>query len=211
MKKDEVAISIPRPDFAIVEIPLVSDARLVVHKWSEKAKKQMLDKQMGRAQKKKAAKNPTEDYEGSLYRFAGEPSRYGFPATAFKNTAVAACRYTEGLTMVMARGLVHVLPDGVSEDGVELVEISGDGPHMREDLVRVGMGTADLRYRGEWRTWNAMVRVKFNSNVISAEQVFNLYSLAGYHVGIGEGRPGAPKTSMDWGLFHIAESAEAAA
>ena len=62
---------------AIIEIPpiviktmiitLVGDSSLIVHKWSEKAKKQMLDKQMGAAVQKKAPKDPEQDFRDSLY------------------------------------------------------------------------------------------------------------------------------------------------
>ncbi len=31
---------------------------------------------------------------------------------------------------------------------------------MREDMVRVGMGTADLRYRAEFSKWHAKVLVR---------------------------------------------------
>jgi len=38
--------------------------------------------------------------------------------------------------------------DGVGEE--QLAEVKGDKPHIREDMVRVGMGSADIRYRGEF-------------------------------------------------------------
>lgn len=53
-----------------------------------------------------------------------------------------------------------------------------------------------------------VLRVKYNANVITQEQLVNLLALAGLHVGIGEGRPGAPKNTMDWGQFHVATDAE---
>lgn len=110
--------------------------------------------------------------------------------------------------MVQARGLLFVEADGADPEGVDLVRVEGDGPHMREDIVRISMGTPDLRYRGEFRTWFARLRIRFNGNMLNTSQVFNLLNLAGLHVGIGEGRPGAPKTSMDWGMFHLATEKE---
>lgn len=52
------------------------------HAWSEKAKRQMLDKQMKKAQSAKEAKSPEQDYHDSLYHLEG--GGYGFPAVAFK-------------------------------------------------------------------------------------------------------------------------------
>jgi hypothetical protein len=53
-------------------------------------------------------------------------------------------------------------------------------------MVRVGMGTADIRYRGEFKTWSATVTVRYNARVLSADQVVNLFNTAGFAVGVGE-------------------------
>jgi hypothetical protein len=51
-----------------VHFKLVGDSPLIVHAWSEKAKRQMLDKQMKKATKAKEAKDPQADYEACFYR-----------------------------------------------------------------------------------------------------------------------------------------------
>ncbi|KKN05231.1 hypothetical protein LCGC14_1089480 [marine sediment metagenome] len=201
-----IAVNIPKPNIQTIEIVLVGDARLVLHKWSEKAIGEMEDKRAGKARKKKEPVNPQEQYEAAMYSLPD--GSQGFPAGGVKKSAVNACRYTEGITMVMARGVIFVERDVVDDDGNDLVLIHGDGPYMRRDMVRIAMGTTDIRYRPEFRTWKIKVRVRFNANIITAEQLINLFNLAGHHVGIGEGRPGAPKNTMDWGLFHIATGEE---
>ena len=206
---EPVNVMIPKPDIRTVEIPVIGDSRLVVHKWSKKAIQMMLDSQTGKANKKKEPKSPEKDFKDSLY--VSTEGWYGVPCTAFKGSVVAACRYVDGFPMTQARGIIFVLPDGVDDDGNDLVRIEGDGPHPREDMVRIAMGKADIRYRGEFRTWRATPQVEFNTNVITMEQLVNLFNLAGHHVGVGEGRPGSPKTSMDWGRFHIASEADVVA
>ena len=76
---------------------------------------------------------------------------------------------------------------------------------MREDVCRVGMGTADLRYRGQFDPWGVKVRVEINTAVISAEQVVNLFALAGFAVGVGEWRP---ERNGEYGRFRVAEVGE---
>lgn len=205
-KKTEIAIEIPKPSIQVLETMLIGDSRLVVHNWSQKAIDMMKLKQSGKARLKKEPRNPEEDYQSSLY--VSTDGWHGVPTNAFKAAFVGGCRYSEGISMVMGRGAIFVESDGEDAKGNSLVEIHGDGPHPREDLVRIAMGTSDIRYRGEWRTWWANVRVRFNANVITEEQIFNLISLAGLHVGICEGRPGAPKSTMDWGQFHPASANE---
>ena len=103
-KKAETALFEIKP-IEMVDIPLriVGDSPLIVHAWSEKAKRMILDAQQGKkAGTKKEPKNPTEDFIRSLYWLTPMPAdftldgfnaaveagaRFGFPITAFKQAA----------------------------------------------------------------------------------------------------------------------------
>lgn len=185
-----LAIELPKLNLQVMQVTLIGDSPLICHAWSTKAKKAMLDKQMKKARAKKEAKSPEDDYDESLYRIDGD--RFGFPAVAFKSAAVDACRFVEGVKMTEARGAFHIVG--------EFVVIEGE-PTPREDMVRVGMGTADIRYRGQFREWRATLTIQFNANVISAEQIVNLLTLAGFGVGVGEWRP---ERNGSYGRFHVA-------
>jgi hypothetical protein len=70
--------------------------------------------------------------------------------------------------------------------------------------VRNATGVADLRVRGMWRKWSATLRVKYDHDMFSVEDVTNLLSRVGMQVGIGEGRPdGKQSAGMGWGTFSI--------
>lgn len=205
-KKEEVGIELPRLDIRLMEVTVVGDSPLIVHAWSEKAKKEMLGKQMKQAKQAKEAKDPKADFESSLYRL-GEG--YGFPSIGFKAAAVTACTSVAGITKVAARQAFHILGEDVDVQGAfdgtkarhNLVRIEGVEPSMREDMVRVGMGTADLRYRGEFADWHARLLVRYNANVLSESQILNIINVAGFAVGVGEWRP--EKDGMS-GMFHVA-------
>lgn len=183
-------ITIPPIDVRKMELTLVGDSELIVHRWSEKAKKEMLDKQMGKAKSgKKAAKDPEQDYRDSLYTMPD--GSYGFPAVAFKSTAVDACRFVEGMKMTEARGAFHIIG--------ELVRIDGE-PRMREDMVRVGMGTADIRYRAGFPEWSTTITISYNAGVFTPEQIVNLFNQGGFGVGVGEWRP---EKNGPFGRFHV--------
>lgn len=192
---DKVAIEIPRLSLATLQVLLIGDSPLIVHAWSPKAKEMMLAKQMKKAQKGKDAKDPERDYLESLYpQIDGQ---HTFPAVGFKSAMVSACRFVD-TKMTVARGAFHILG--------EYVKIEGE-PSRREDMVRVGMGTADIRYRGEFKTWRALVEIRHNETAISAAQIINLLNVAGFGVGIGEWRP---ERDGSFGRFHVATEQEAA-
>lgn len=171
-------------------ITLVGDSPLICHAWSDKAKKMMLDKQMKKAKGAKEAKDPHQDFMDSLYPHPD--GGYGFPVVGFKAAAVSACRYVDGLPMTLARGAFHI--------NGELIPIDAGEPTMREDMVRVGMGTADIRYRGQFDPWSVELPLVYNPNALSLEQIVNLFNIAGFGVGVGEWRP---EKDGQYGRFHV--------
>jgi hypothetical protein len=74
-------------------------------------------------------------------------------------------------------------------------------PHRREDMVRIGMGTADIRYRGEFDPWSVNVPIIYNAGVLSAEQIMHLFRIAGFAIGVGEWRP---QKDGSYGMFRVA-------
>ena len=193
-KTDALTVELPPLELRHIVITLVGDSPLICHAWSAKAKKQMLDKQMGKASAGKEHKDPQRDYEESLYYLPD--GGYGFPAVAFKAAAVSAARQLKDLPMTYLRGAFHINGD--------MVRIEGE-PQPREDMVRIGMGTADIRYRGEFRDWRVSLSVRYNARAISAEQIINLLNVAGFAVGIGEWRP---EKDGSFGMFHVAAADE---
>lgn len=186
-KKAESAIVLPELKIRDASITLQGTTPLIVHRFAEKARKEMLDKQMGVAKVKKDFKNPEQDYLDSLYLLPdGTP---GFPAVAFKAAAVSAAN-DAGIQKVLARRAFHIV-------GAELLPIVGEH-RMREDMVRIGMGTADVRHRAEFPEWAVIVPVKYNASIISLEQLVNLFNIAGFGVGIGEWRPERNGVNGTW-------------
>lgn len=195
-------------------VRIVGDTPLIMHAWSEKAKREMLEKQMKVTKTKaKAAKDPIEDFIRSMYwktpmptdmmqagfeRAISEGARFCFPVTAIKQAAIsAAFRMGWAKDKMSMRGAFFI--DG---DENQMIEIHSDPPVLREDMVKVGMGTADIRYRGEFRNWYADLVVSYNANgTYSLEQIVNIINAGGYACGIGEWRP---ERDGQYGMFHVA-------
>jgi hypothetical protein len=209
-------VLVPEVKMAIIEIPIRGiDGPLVVHNWSEKAIAEMLAKQMGNKVKTKEAKNPEADYRSCLY--VATDGTYGFPAPAFKSAMVSAARGVDGLKMTELKQRIFILKE-CEEDRefvvplqdvapfkhriqTPLVRIIGT-PQMRMDMVRLNGTTADIRFRAEFRKWEAVLRVRYHVGAISPAEIVNLINLAGNTVGIGEGRP-EKGTDMTWGRWEV--------
>lgn len=188
-------INLQRIERGHIIIPITGTAPLIVHRFDEKAKQMMLDAQQSKTRKKKEPKDPISCFELSRYRLADGAD--GFPAVAFKSAMVDAARLFDGVKMTELRAALHVAGEGVGH----LVRINSDEPRMREDTVRVGMGTADLRYRAEYWPWTAELSVTFLPGMISAESVLAIVDAGGLG-GIGEWRPSKAKTGL-FGTFEV--------
>lgn len=212
-KKNEQALEIAPIDVRLLDVFIVGDEPLICHAWSEKAKREMLDKQTKKAKGAREAKDPEQDFRDSLYPLGD--GEYGFPSVAFKNAAVTAVTAVADLTKVAARQAFQIVGRNVLVPGAwkgvlvrqNLVRIEGSEPAMREDMVRVGMGTADLRYRAEFFPWRAWLTVRYDAGLLSAEQVLSLVNRSGFSVGVGEWRP---EKDGPYGTFHVAGEAEIA-
>jgi len=205
IQEEQIGITIPAIQVKQTKIHIVGDSPLIVHAWSEKAKRMMLEKQLKKAKTGKEVRAPWQEFCDSLYWLTEKPenptmedikkARFGFPAVAFKAAAIDAAYQLGAIEKkTTARGAFHILG--------EMVEIKGT-PTIREDMVRLGGITspADLRYRGEFKEWEADIPIQYVPMSISLEQVANMINLGGFACGVGEWRPSKDGQN---GRFHVA-------
>jgi hypothetical protein len=213
-KQEATVLEIKPISLSTFTVRVRGDKPLIMHKWSQKAMQEILDKQTHKTKTKaRQAKDPYQDFIGSMYWMTEEPkpteaefdkaikngARFGFPATAFKAAAVSAAYRNElAKNKVSLQGSFFI--DGEGPD--QLVEIHYDEePHNRQDMVKIAMGGTDIRFRGEFDSWWADLKITFNTNgTVTAEQIINLINLGGFCCGVGEWRPEKGGT---YGMYHV--------
>lgn len=196
MKSKTVSVEVV--DFSIrqVTVPIVGISPLIVHAWSEKSKKMIADKQAGKAKNKKhEIRNPEEEYEQAKHISAA--GWEGFPAAGIKASMIRGAKMV-GMVMKDAQTSFFINADC---EQTQLIRIHGTS-RMRTDMVRVGMGSSDIRYRPEYPEWYAELNIEFNEGTISIDQIHQLVKAAGYGCGIGEMRP--EKGKFNYGRFKLA-------
>ena len=191
-KQEPKVIVIPPIKIEKMTLNIIGDTPLLMHRFSEKAKNKIREKQTGKANRGKGeARKPEEECMDAAHMI--DKKTFGFPAEGFKKAAVTACT-SLNITKVQTRQAFHVIGDVGN-----LVKIKASKPVMREDTVRIPSG-ATLRYRPEFDQWSAKLSIVYNKGVVSAEQVANIFNTAGFAVGIGEWRP---ERSGQFGMFHV--------
>ena len=219
-ENSKLSVDLPVLELGDVALNIVGDSPLISHAWSEKAKLMMLNKQQKKAATAKEVRRPMVEFADSLYWLTPKPnfdgltdkeaadiladiipkSQFVFPTIAFKAAALDA-GYQQGalvrnagtgdLAKTTARGAFHIQGEFAIIEGM---------PTPREDMARIGMGTADLRYRAEFKSWRTSLLITYNTNVITLEQIVNLFRLGGFANGVGEWRP---SKDGSFGTFHV--------
>lgn len=187
------SVQLNKIDAETLHVPILGTAPLIVHNFSEKSKRQMLEAQQGK-KKVKEVRDPRAEYEAAFYRIADEdggPDRYGFPVTAFKAATTGAARfYDKSVTMTALRQFMFMRGVITKADPQMLVEIAGE-PEMREDVVRLGgpSRSADLRYRPVFNEWSTVLTVTYVKSSIDRNSILSLIDAGGMGIGVGEWRP----------------------
>lgn len=193
---------------------IVGDTPLIVHAWSEKAKREMLQKQVKAVKSGKDARDPEADFISSLYEM-GDGS-FGFPATGVKNAILSSAHKDKGIPRSAVMQALWIDADMVRTRpalagavcDMPLIRIYSGKPEMREDMVKIGAGlqkTANLAYRGQFTFWAMRITGSFNPAVITADSLAFLIQEAGVSSGLGEWRN---ERKGVFGSFHLASEEE---
>lgn len=204
-------ITISAPNLHTLGLRIVGVSPYMQAKFSEKSRQAMMAKQAAGSVAKKGAKREARDFDADFraaQHRAGE-GWAGIPAAALRNACIDACRMV-GFQMTRAKMSVFVEPDGFDvSDGTPLVRLDAKEPERTDMATRNATGVVDIRTRPMWREWAADVRLTFDADQFTAQDVTNLLARAGLQVGIGEGRPFSKSSAgLGFGLFRVEGSSK---
>ena len=209
MAKDttNMEIKISAPNIREAKFLIRGTAPLVVHKFSAKAKAMIRQKQeagsLANKGKSKSAKDFEEVFQGA--RHISTEGWDGIPAAAFRAGIISACRLV-GFKMTLAKLSIFVAADGFDKtEGTPLVRIlSPAEPERNESMVRLATGVCDISVRPMWRYWGAELRIQYDADQFTADDVRNLLARVGAQVGVFEGRPDSKSSAgCGWGTFEL--------
>lgn len=225
-------LKIPALNQKLMKVKIKGTSPIIFHKWSQKAIRMILEKQMKKAQKGREVRDPEAEYRESFY--TTPTGDIYIPSRNIKQAIVGSARFIDGVPMTILRGavfvwgeerrdIIPVLVDGerarlsdktvlYTDEDIHMEEIAGydsKNPNiqMRQDMVTVGMGSADIRFRGQVEDWEAEFLIEFDENIFSVEQILNLLQRAGFSQGLGEWRP---EKNGDNGTFELDSTSEKA-
>jgi len=197
-------LEIPQLDLREITLTLKGISPLIVHRWSEKAIKELEGSQTGKAKEQKAPKNPEQEWKDACYVIPGreddedwQPGKYCLPASAFKHAflyGVGQLDDVKGMPKTKATGYFFPTRDPV---------LMFESVELRRDI---GRNPTQMIYRPQFNNWSVELEATFNARSITVEQICSLVDMGGFAGGIGEWRPSAPKNkSGSYGRFRVTE------
>jgi hypothetical protein len=206
MMKTRQDVTIKAPAFQTAVFKLEGTAPLVIHRFSAKTKMQMTEKMIaGKSASSKKNRDP-KDLEETYNeaRYISKEGWDGFNASAIRCACIDVCRLVN-FKMTLAKMSIFCIADGwdAKEPQIPLVRIIGKSV-MQEDIARVETGQPYVTIRAAYHDWKANVKIRWDSDQFSLNDVTNLLMRVGIQCGIGEGRPFSKNSAgMGWGTFNI--------
>ena len=201
-KKEEVR-GLKPVNRRLVTVRLVGKSPLIQHKWGEKAKELMRMKQQeGKKTKDRELRDPEDEGHKAGYYCDKEEKVPGVLAVAIKTAVIEAAHNDLGMPKTLVRKALFIYPMG-REVVIPLETVSGEGNpvvEIAEDMVRVGQGSADLRYRPYFFDWAVTTRWEVDVDLLQVQDLLLLLERAGFGVGIHEWRP---EKGGEYGRFEI--------
>lgn len=207
LDKTKTTVVVSPPNFQTAKFRLMGTASYVMNKMSSENRRKMMEKQESGERSRKGQARKPKDFN-AVYRGAMHISQtggwYGIPASSLRAAMISATRLV-GFQMTRAKLCIFIEQDGIDkDDGQPLVKIVGK-PVRRDMAVKLADGSTDIIARPFFDKWHADVRVTWDADQFSAQDIVNLLSRAGRQVGIGSGRPDSKtSTGMGWGTFRVA-------
>jgi hypothetical protein len=190
-----------------ITFTIIGTAPLIMNAFSQKARDTlagtMTKGNTARTKKERPPKDFKADYEG--HRHISDEGWDGIPVTALKGAMVRAAGNI-GYVMTLSKCAFFIQSDGLDKvDLTPLIKITHGEPSPRMHYTRIQQ-TIDLVNRPIWAPgWEANVTIKYDSDILTKEDIANLLHRAGETVGILAGRPSSKNSvGMDCGTFVIA-------
>lgn len=203
MKVKETAVVISAPKFNTVEVLLQGTAPLVVARFSKKVElmMKMAEGKSAGSKKERSARDYDKEADAARY-YSLKGGWEGINAAAMRSAMISACRLV-GFKMTLAKLSVFIEADDYNADGIPLLRVYGKSETYTAH-TRNATGVVDVRSRPMYKEWAIKLRVRFDADQFTAQDVYNLIARVGGQVGLCEGRPDSKASAgCGFGTFEV--------
>lgn len=201
-KQKDDRIWIPEPQRSGGDVYLIGTSPFICNRMSEKAKRELLLPTGRKTAAQRAASlkhDPIEEFRHSPYTLPDtEPTLLGIHSASVKRAMAAAALDVPGANKSQIGRLVWA-----ENQYSNYVSIYGI-PQLMMTITRMAdiNRTPDVRTFAVIPNWVVKITMSWIEPQLNETSVLNLLSMAGYTIGIGDGRP--EKGKLSFGQFRVA-------
>jgi len=192
--KGDVQIIVPKLKLNIIKVKIVGTTPLLMDKFPDKVRKEILQKQSGLTKGKKQLRDIDSEFLNAIHFI--EDDKIGFPAQAFKSAMI------ESTSFVGSRDFSKKLLKGIqiiNSEGNDLIPISYEGKiskltHYPKD--------SNTKISPMFNKWGCELIIQYDSNNISPQDLISLLNYSGFYYGIGIWSPRA-KCGGKYGMYEV--------
>ena len=191
--EQKLELIVPKLNLGLLKIQLKGTTPLLMDKFPDSVREQILDKQKGLTQGKKQLRDMDNEFEGAFHRLPNE--KIGFPAQGFKSAMI------ESTSFVGSRDFSKKLLKGIqiiNSEGNDLVEIKYKNISKLKHYPKLG----NTKVSPMLEEWSCELIIQYDQNNISPQDLVSLLNYAGFYYGIGIWSPRA-KCGGKYGMYEV--------
>jgi hypothetical protein len=178
MKETKIRIQLQPLNIGFLKVGIRGITPLLMDKFPEEAKEQILLKQTGISKtNKKKVRDTKKEILSAIHTTS--TGKIGFPADAFKK-AMLDCTSLVG-DKFFSKKLVAGISMINTIDGLVLLKFK------KQDVLKHNIG-ANTKFSPQFHDWSCELEIQHDKNNISAQDIITLINYAGFYIGIGAWR-----------------------
>ena len=194
-KEKKIEIALQPINVGRVKVPLKGKTNLLMDKFPEEAKMQILAKQSGVAKgNKKKIRDTKEEIQEAIH--ITRTGKIGYPAFGFKKGMMECTAFLgdKAFSKKLVSGAVKIMN---VEDGLIPIKFS------KQTILEHNIGS-NTKFTPEFHNWSCELDIQFDQNNISAQDIITLLNYAGFYNGVGAWRPkGGGGGSGEYGMYEV--------
>ncbi len=194
-KEKKIEILLEPIKVKILKVKIIGKTPLIMDKFPETAKEQILAKQTGVSKSsKKRVRNTDQETIDAIHKTSN--GKIGFPAQAFKSGMMESTSFVgdKFFSKKLVSGAVKIINviDG-------LIPIT-----FKKQTVLKHNIECNTKFSPQFHGWACELKIEYDSNNISPKDIVTLLNYAGFYVGVGSWRPKCKKGgSGEYGMYEV--------
>ena len=187
----ETVVMVEPIKLSAVSFKITGTSPLLMDKFPEDAMKQILEKQMGQSHTKKKNRDIDKEIYQAVHRT--QEGEIGYPSIGFKAGLIESTSFIgdKSFSKKLLKGIQIVN----SVDGLVPIQFK------KQDVLEHSI-QSNTKHTPQFHDWSCVLKIQFDENNISKEDLANLINYAGFYYGIGIWSPRC-KSGGSYGMYKL--------